>query len=112
MRHRGKIESVLNNAKRTREVVAAEGSLAALAWRYEPSPSDRPPRVTKEAVCALTKSVASEALSKELKRRGFTFVGPTTVYAFMQAMGLVDDHLEGCHVRPAVEAARGRLVRP
>ncbi len=112
VRHRGKIESVLNNARRAREVVAAEGSLAALAWRYEPAPAARPPRVTKEAVCALTKSAASEALSKELKRRGFSFVGPTTVYAFMQAMGLVDDHLEGCHVRPAVEAARGRLVRP
>jgi len=112
VRHRGKIESVVNNARRVREVVAAEGSLAALAWRYEPSPATRPARVTKEAVCALTKSAASEALSKELKRRGFTFVGPTTVYAFMQAMGLVDDHLEGCHVRPSVEAAREALVRP
>jgi DNA-3-methyladenine glycosylase I len=111
VRHRGKIESVLNNARRTREVVAAEGSLAALAWRFEPPPSARPERVTKAAVCALSKSRESEALSKELKRRGFSFVGPTTVYAFMQAMGLVNDHLEGCFVRPRVEEARRRLVR-
>lgn len=112
VRHRGKIESVLNNAKRVREVVAAEGSLAAMAWRFEPPPNRRPERVTKAAVCALAKSRESEALSKELKRRGFSFVGPTTVYAFMQAMGLVNDHVEGCFVRPRVEAARRRLRRP
>lgn len=112
VRHRGKIESVLNNAKRVREVVAAEGSLAAMAWRFEPPPDRRPARMTKAAACALSKSRESEALSKELKRRGFSFVGPTTVYAFMQAMGLVNDHLEGCFVRPRVEAARRALRRP
>lgn len=106
VRHRGKIESVVNNARRVREVVASEGSLSRLVWRYEPAPSERPRQVTRPAVCALSKGAASVALSKELKLRGFTWVGPTTVYAFMQAAGLVNDHVEGCFVRPGAEAAR------
>jgi DNA-3-methyladenine glycosylase I len=112
VRHRGKIESTVSNAQRAVELVEAEGSLAAFVWRFEPPPAERPKRVTQEAVRGLGQTDASRALAKELKRRGWTFVGPTTVYAFMQAMGLVDDHLEGCAARERVEAARIALVRP
>jgi DNA-3-methyladenine glycosylase I len=112
VRHRGKIESAINNARRAEELVDETGSLAAFVWRFEPSGDSRPATVTREALAELTQTPESRALAKELKRRGWTFVGPTTVYAFMQAMGLVDDHLEGCDVRPRVEAARAELVRP
>jgi DNA-3-methyladenine glycosylase I len=112
VRHRGKIESTINNARRALELVEAEGSLAAFVWRFEPDRADRPARVTHEALLGLAHTGASRALAKELKRRGWTFVGPTTVYAFMQAMGLVDDHLEGCDARSRVEAARSSLTRP
>ena len=112
VRHRGKIESAIGNAARTVELVAAEGSLAAFVWSFEPAAADRPRRATYAELAPLAQTDASRALAKELKRRGFTFVGPTTVYAFMQAMGLVDDHLEGCEARPRVESARGRLMRP
>ena len=106
VRHRGKIESAIGNARRVLELREREGSLAAFAWRYEPDPRTRPRRMTLAALKAQTTSAESVAMSKELKRRGWTFVGPTTVYAFMQAMGLVNDHLEGCQVRAAAEAAR------
>jgi len=112
VRHRGKIESTMNNARRALELVEAEGSLAAFAWGFEPADADRPLRMTREALGELSQTDASRALAKELKRRGWTFVGPTTVYAFMQAMGLVNDHLEGCDARPRVEAARAALTRP
>uniref|UniRef100_A0A832MKW6 DNA-3-methyladenine glycosylase I n=1 Tax=Eiseniibacteriota bacterium TaxID=2212470 RepID=A0A832MKW6_UNCEI len=112
VRHRGKIESTINNARRALEIVEEFGSLAAYAWRYEPVPAARPRRVTKAALLALTTSPESVALSKDLKRRGWTFVGPTTAYAFMQAMGLVNDHLEGCHVRDAAAQARRALAVP
>jgi DNA-3-methyladenine glycosylase I len=112
VRHRGKIEATINNARAACQVAEREGSLAALIWRYEPAPAARPRRLTPAALARLTETAESRALSRELKARGFRFVGPTTVYAFMQAMGLVDDHLEGCHVRPAVEQARRRLRRP
>ena len=112
VRHRGKIESTINNARRAVELVEAEGSLAAFVWRFEPDAAARPRRMTQEALRELAQTDASRALAKELKRRGWTFVGPTTVYAFMQAMGLVNDHLEGCHVRPRVDAARAAFVRP
>jgi DNA-3-methyladenine glycosylase I len=112
VRHRGKIESTINNARRALELVEAEGSLAAFVWRFEPEPSARPRVLTHDALLALNETDASRALAKELKRRGWTFVGPTTVYAFMQAMGLVDDHVEGCDARPRVEAARAALARP
>ena len=91
VRHRGKIEAVINNARRARELVAREGSLAAFVWRYEPAPPVGPR--------AVSTSAESVALSKELKKQGWKFVGPTTVYAFMQAMGLVNDHITGCHLR-------------
>ena len=112
VRHRGKIESAINNARRAEEVVEEAGSLAALVWRFEPPRSARPRRVTRETLMGLTQTDESRGLAKELKRRGWSFVGPTTVYAFMQAMGLVDDHLEGCAARPRSEAARDALVRP
>jgi DNA-3-methyladenine glycosylase I len=112
VRHRGKIESTINNARRALELVEAEGSLAAFVWRFEPDRAARPQRITHDALVGLAHTEASRALAKELKRRGWTFVGPTTVYAFMQAMGLVDDHIEGCDARPRVEAARSSLTRP
>lgn len=112
VRHRGKIEAVLNNARRCLDLIEKEGSLAAFVWRFEPDAASRPPRITKSAVCAMSTTRESTALSKELRKRGWAFVGPTTAYAFMQSMGLVDDHMEGCWVREAVEAERAAFVRP
>jgi len=106
VRHRGKIESAIGNAKRALALIDEFGSLAAYVWRFEPKALTRPKRVTAARLRALGVPAEAVALSKDLRRRGWTFVGPTTVYAFMQAMGLVDDHLEGCHARPLVEAAR------
>jgi DNA-3-methyladenine glycosylase I len=112
VRHRGKIESTINNARRALETAQDEGSLAAFVWRFEPETRARPRRMTRDAVLELAHTEASRALAKELKRRGWTFVGPTTVYAFMQAMGLVNDHLEGCAARARVDAARAAVTRP
>ena len=112
VRHRGKIESVRNNARRARELVREFGSLAAYFWRYEPAAAGRPRRLTREALARMGAAPEAVALSKDLKRRGWTFVGPTTVYAFMQAMGLVNDHVEGCAVRPAAAAARAAFEPP
>jgi DNA-3-methyladenine glycosylase I len=112
VRHRGKIESTLNNAKRVIELRAEFGSLAAYAWGFEPAPASRPKRVDMAALTAMTTSQESIAMSKDLKKRGWSFVGPTTVYAFMQAMGVVNDHLDGCHVRRAALSARQALVVP
>ncbi len=112
VRHRAKIESAINNARRARELVAEFGSLSAFCRRFEPPPSSRPAVITRKALVGMTTSPESVALSKELKRRGWTFVGPTTIYAFMQAVGLVNDHLEGCHVREEVERARVRRGCP
>ena len=110
VRHRGKIESTINNARRAREVRDECGSLTAYFWRWQPDPGTRPKRVTKDALMQMATTPASIALSKDLKKRGWTFVGPTTVYAFMQAMGLVNDHLEGCFRRAQVESlTRGVL---
>ncbi|MEO8699783.1 MAG: DNA-3-methyladenine glycosylase I [Kofleriaceae bacterium] len=111
VRHRGKIESTINNAARALELVDEHGSLAAYVWSFLPAPKDRPKKVTRAALRTLTQSPASVALSKDLKKRGWTYVGPTTMYAFMQAMGLVDDHLEGCVIRPLAEAARATIPR-
>jgi DNA-3-methyladenine glycosylase I len=112
VRHRGKIESTVNNAKRARELVAEFGSLAAYFWRYEPHAKTRPKRMTREALATISTSIESIALSKDLKKRGWTFVGPTTVYAFMQAMGLVNDHVHDCAVRAVVEHKRQTFRRP
>jgi len=112
VRHRGKIESVINNAKRALELQEEAGSIAGFVWRYEPGPKDRPKRVDHQTLMEMPKTAASTALSKDLKKRGWSFVGPTTVYAFMQSMGIVNDHLEGCHCRAAVEAERAAFTRP
>jgi DNA-3-methyladenine glycosylase I len=112
VRHRGKIESTINNAKRAIELKAEFGSLAAYFWAHEPAQAERPDPVTWDAIVANPTTPVSVRVSKDLKKRGWSFVGPTTVYAFMQAMGLVNDHVEGCHCRAYVEAARKRLVRP
>ncbi|MBS1180261.1 MAG: DNA-3-methyladenine glycosylase [Proteobacteria bacterium] len=110
VRHRGKIVSTINNARRALELQQEAGSLAAFVWRFEPDPGSRPAVFTPKDI--LPKTVESTALSKELRKRGWGFVGPTTVYAFMQAMGLVNDHLEGCDIRDAVEKDRAVFVRP
>jgi len=106
VRHRGKIEAVIANARATRKLVKEEGSLAAWIWSYEPDPKALPEPQTA------TTSEAAKSLSKDLKQRGFKFVGPTTVHAFLQAMGLIDDHSHGCVVRKEVERARKRFPRP
>ncbi len=112
VRHRGKIESTLNNARRARELAEEKGSLAAHFWSFEPLAAERPRRLTWPVLLTLAKTPASIAMSRDLKRRGWTFVGPTTLYAFMQAMGLVNDHLEGCVVRERAEQARARYSPP
>jgi DNA-3-methyladenine glycosylase I len=110
VRHRGKIEAVINNASRAVELVGAEGSLARYVWRFEPQARTR--GLDRGELAAQSTTAESSALAKDLKRRGWRFVGPTTVYAFMQAMGLVNDHLEGCDARVSVEGARRRFQRP
>jgi DNA-3-methyladenine glycosylase I len=112
IRHRGKIESTINNARRALEVIEARGSLAAYFWDFAPPPGERPRRLTYAALRKMSETPSSRALSKDLRRRGFTFVGPTTMYAHMQAMGLVNDHLEGCAFRRRVDDARAAFVRP
>ncbi|MDJ0953466.1 MAG: DNA-3-methyladenine glycosylase I [Acidimicrobiia bacterium] len=103
IRHRGKIESTINNARRAQEVIAEMGSLGALVWSYEPAK----PTSIRDATTA-----ESKALAKDLKKRGFSFVGPTTAYAFMQAMGIVNDHLRECESWAPVAAARRAFARP
>ncbi|HEY8568087.1 DNA-3-methyladenine glycosylase I [Microbulbifer sp.] len=106
VRHRGKIEAVINNARCARDMVAQEGSLAAYFWRFEPGESELDAPQTRST------SDISTAISKDLKKRGWKFVGPTTVYAFMQAMGLINDHLEDCQARGEVARARKRFSSP
>jgi len=106
VRHRGKIEAVINNAQRAQELARQEGSLAAFLWRYEPDDKQLASPQTAST------SAASIALSRELKKRGWKFVGPTTVYAFMQAMGLINDHVEQCIARAEVERARKSFTTP
>jgi len=106
VRHRGKIEAVINNAKQAKQLVEQEGSLAAFFWRYEPD--------VKKLAAPQTVSTCAEsiALSKDLKKLGWKFVGPTTVYAFMQAMGLINDHVKNCVSQAKVEQARKSFKRP
>jgi DNA-3-methyladenine glycosylase I len=106
VRHRGKIEAVINNAIRAQEMIQREGSLAAYFWSFEPETSsmDKPQSVSFSDV--------SIEISKDLKKRGWKFVGPTTVYSFMQAMGLINDHAEGCFIRPRIQKAREQFEKP
>jgi DNA-3-methyladenine glycosylase I len=106
VRHRGKIESTINNAKRALELVDEHGSLDAYVWSFAPPAAERPRVVTRATIQPT--SPTSIRLSKDLKKRGWTFVGPTTIYAFMQAMGLVDDHLDGCAVKSGSPAPTSR----
>lgn len=106
VRHRGKIEAVINNAQRALELVADEGSLAIFFWSFEPDPASlAPPQ-------SVSSSKESIALSKALKKKGWKFVGPTTAYAFMQAMGLINDHAEDCIYRKKIALARKKFVKP
>jgi DNA-3-methyladenine glycosylase I len=110
VRHPGKIVSTINNANRALELQREFGTLAAYFWSHEPGVDERPDKLVKGSIPGSTPT--STKISKDLKKRGWSFVGPTTVYAFMQAMGLVNDHLNGCHCRPVVEAKRNALKRP
>lgn len=112
VRHRGKIVSTINNARRARELVDEAGSLAAWFWKFEPAAEERPAVMDLAHLRANPTTAVSTRISKELKKRGWSFVGPTTVYAFMQAMGMVNDHIEGCACRAGVEAARAGFRRP
>ena len=112
VRNRAKIEATINNARRYPELVDEFGSLAAYLWRYEPDADSRPVVLDHDALLAASTSAESVAMSKDLRKRGWAFVGPTTAYAAMQAMGLVNDHLDGCHVRDQVEVARASFDRP
>lgn len=104
VRHRGKIKAVINNSQRACEMIEQEGSIAAFIWRYEAKHLPKPQTAST--------SPESVAMSKELKKRGWKFVGPTTAFAFMQAMGLINDHVEGCVIREYVERARKAFKRP
>jgi DNA-3-methyladenine glycosylase I len=110
VRHRGKIEAVINNAHRAVELVHTEGSLAHYVWQF--APEQRPGRLDRARLAELAVTTESKAFAKDLKRRGWRFVGPTTVYAFMQAMGLVNDHLDGCHCHARAVAQRAAFTRP
>lgn len=114
IRHRGKITSAINNAQRVCDLIGSQGpgALARLVWAHEPAASARPQKITPAVASTLTQTDASLALSKALKKLGFSFVGPTTMYAFMQSMGLVNDHLDGCAHRSQVDAARAAFKRP
>jgi DNA-3-methyladenine glycosylase I len=112
IRHRGKIVSTINNARRARELIDEAGSLAAWFWKFEPQAHERPKLIDRAAVMAMPTTPTSTLISKELKKRGWSFVGPTTVYAFMQAMGMVNDHIEGCICRPQIELERKKFKRP
>ena len=112
VRHRGKIEATINNARTALDTIEAHGSLAAFFWSFEPDPEDRPAVIDYQSLISMPATLESTALSKALRKLGWRFVGPTTCYALMQASGIVNDHLEGCHRRPVVEAARTGLERP
>lgn len=106
VRHRGKIEATISNARRAIELARERGSLSDYFWSFEPAGGDRPRRLDRATLMTMASTPASATLSKDLKRRGWRFVGPTTVYAFMQAMGLVNDHLHGCPIRAELERPR------
>lgn len=112
IRHRGKITSTINNAKRAIELRNEFGSLATYFWSFEPTPEERPTTFDFATLKANPTTETSKRLSKDLKMRGWSFVGPTTVYAFMQAMGMVNDHIEGCFCREKLDTARLKFNRP
>lgn len=112
IRHRGKITSTINNAKRVQELIEEFGSFSKYIWQFEQPEETRPKKCDYTALSQITMSDESKALSKDLKKRGWSFVGPTTCYAFMQSMGMVNDHVEGCHCRNKIDVARKNFKRP
>ncbi len=110
VRNRAKIEATINNARRCLELIEEFGSFAAYVWRFEPDPKAR--RVDRASLIQITTNDEAKALSKDLRHRGWAFVGPTTAYSFMEAMGLVNDHLTACDFRDHVERDRARFLRP
>ncbi|WP_068318662.1 DNA-3-methyladenine glycosylase I [Polycladidibacter hongkongensis] len=112
VRHKGKINSTINNAQQALKLQEEFGSLAAYFWQWEPAANTRPAKATYENIAKIAQTEVSKQLSKDLKKRGWSFVGPTTVYAFMQAMGLVNDHLEGCSIRSVALEARRDFIKP
>ena len=110
IRHRGKIESTINNARRAIELRKEAGSLADYFWRWQPEKVSRPKRITQDVLMTMATTAESTALSKDLRKRGWTFVGPTTVYAFMQAMGLVNDHVDDCSFRCQLQSTPNSKV--
>ena len=112
VRNRAKIEATINNARRCLELVDEYGSFAAYVWRFEPEPRARARILGRDSLTEISTSEESIALSKDLRRRGWAFVGPTTAYAFMEAMGLVNDHLTACDLREEIELMRARFQRP
>jgi len=112
VRNRAKILATINNARRYPELVGETGSLAAFLWSFEPDPTSRPATLDHATLLTFGTSAESKAMSRDLRRRGWAFVGPTTAYAAMEAMGIVDDHLDGCWVRPEIERARAEFRRP
>ena len=112
IRHRRKIESAINNARRACDLVDREGSLGAFLWSFAPDDASRPGHLDHDTLMSLSKTPASTALAKALKKRGWSFVGPTTAYAFMQATGMVNDHLEGCAHREEAERERRAFSPP
>ncbi|HPD82251.1 MAG: DNA-3-methyladenine glycosylase I [Alphaproteobacteria bacterium] len=112
IRHRGKIEATINNAQKARDLIDEFGSLAAYFWRFEPEVSARPKKMTAKILFSLAQTKESQAMSKDLKKRGWKFVGPTTCYAFMQSMGIVNDHIEGCFCRPICDRERKKFKKP
>jgi DNA-3-methyladenine glycosylase I len=112
VRNRAKIAATLNNATRCIELAGDEGSLAAYLWSFEPAPSTRPKRLDWPTLIDLPLNAEAKAMSKDLKKRGWSFVGPTTVYSAMESLGLVNDHMDRCFVRSEVEEERTRFRRP
>jgi DNA-3-methyladenine glycosylase I len=112
VRHRGKIVSTINNAQKAIALREEFGSLGAYFWRFEPAATTRPSQITRQTLSGITTSAESIALSKDLRKRGWSFVGPTTMYAFMQAMGLVNDHIEGCSARDRALQGRAGFTPP
>ncbi len=112
VRHRGKIEATINNARRCSELIEEFGSLASYVWAFEPDERTRPAKLDWATLERLGTNEEAMAMSKDLRRRGWTFVGPTTVYSFMEAMGLVNDHVTGCGLRDEIEAERRAFIRP
>jgi DNA-3-methyladenine glycosylase I len=112
VRHQGKIEAAINNARCAEKLLESHSSLATYLWQFEPEPKTRPHQLDAATLKTMMQSKESLALSKDLKQKGWQFVGPTTMYAFMQAMGLVNDHEQGCHVRQLALAARANIKLP